>query len=75
MYDFGIYGKQVVKTALQKFWRLVLLLYGLTNRRWEIKVGDKIEEGDSIATIETDKASVALEIQDEGTSAICLHNV
>jgi len=33
---------------------------------WEAKVGDKIEEGDSIATIETDKASVALEIQDEG---------
>jgi len=33
---------------------------------WETKVGDKIEEGDAIAMIETDKASVALEIQDEG---------
>lgn len=33
---------------------------------WELKVGDKIEEGDAIAMIETDKASVALEIQEEG---------
>ena len=34
--------------------------------RWEKKEGDKIEEGDPIATIETDKASMALEYQDEG---------
>merc|ERR1719466_474016 len=33
---------------------------------WEIKVGDHIEEGDAIAMIETDKASVALEVTDEG---------
>ena len=29
-------------------------------------MGDKIDEGDPIATIETDKASMALEYQDEG---------
>jgi len=33
---------------------------------WELAVGDKIEEGDALAMIETDKASVALEIQEEG---------
>merc|ERR1719466_625002 len=33
---------------------------------WEINVGDHIEEGDAIAMIETDKASVALEVTDEG---------
>ena len=32
-------------------------------------MGDKIEEGDSIATVETDKASMALEYQDEGQFA------
>lgn len=33
---------------------------------WEVAVGDEIGEGDAIATIETDKASMALEYQDEG---------
>jgi len=33
---------------------------------WEVAVGDEIGEGDSIATIETDKASMALEYQEEG---------
>ena len=43
--------------------------------RWEIKVGDKIDEGDAIAMIETDKASMALEIQEEGSydSSLILH--
>ena len=34
--------------------------------RWEKQEGDRIDEGDSIALIETDKASMALEYQDEG---------
>lgn len=33
---------------------------------WEKQVGDKIEEGDAVATVETDKASVSLDYQDEG---------
>uniref|UniRef100_H2YN60 Acetyltransferase component of pyruvate dehydrogenase complex n=1 Tax=Ciona savignyi TaxID=51511 RepID=H2YN60_CIOSA len=33
---------------------------------WERKVGDKLEEGDAVAIIETDKASMAMEYQDEG---------
>jgi len=41
--------------------------------RWEIQEGGKIEEGDPIATIETDKASMALEYQDEGETAFTLN--
>nr|CAB3238150.1 dihydrolipoyllysine-residue acetyltransferase component of pyruvate dehydrogenase complex, mitochondrial [Phallusia mammillata] len=33
---------------------------------WEKQVGDHIEEGDAVATVETDKASVTLDYQDEG---------
>ncbi|XP_078490248.1 dihydrolipoyllysine-residue acetyltransferase component of pyruvate dehydrogenase complex, mitochondrial [Ciona intestinalis] len=33
---------------------------------WEKNVGDKVDEGDSIAVIETDKASMALEYQESG---------
>ena len=35
---------------------------------WEKQEGDKIEEGDSIAMIETDKASMEMEILEEGMS-------
>lgn len=34
--------------------------------KWNYKVGDKIEAGDILAEIETDKSSVGFEMQDEG---------
>jgi pyruvate dehydrogenase E2 component (dihydrolipoamide acetyltransferase) len=33
---------------------------------YTVKPGDFVEEGDSIATIETDKANMSLDIQEEG---------
>ena len=33
--------------------------------KWNVKAGDKISPGDSLADVETDKASVAFEAQDE----------
>jgi pyruvate dehydrogenase E2 component (dihydrolipoamide acetyltransferase) len=40
---------------------------------WTLKVGDKVIPGNSVAEIETDKASVAFEAQDEGYIAALLH--
>ncbi|XP_030637049.1 dihydrolipoyllysine-residue acetyltransferase component of pyruvate dehydrogenase complex, mitochondrial isoform X9 [Chanos chanos] len=37
-----------------------------TIARWEKKEGDKINEGDLIAEIETDKATIGFEVQEEG---------
>lgn len=34
--------------------------------KWNFKVGDKIEAGDVLAEIETDKSSVGFEMQDTG---------
>lgn len=34
--------------------------------KWTKKEGDKIEAGDVIAEVETDKASVGFEVQEEG---------
>ena len=34
--------------------------------QWNFKVGDKLETGDVLCEIETDKASVGYEVQDEG---------
>ncbi|RLQ87883.1 pyruvate dehydrogenase complex dihydrolipoamide acetyltransferase [Notoacmeibacter ruber] len=36
---------------------------------WQVKVGDKVEPGDVIAEIETDKATMEVEAVDEGTIA------
>src|SRR6201990_3022196 len=35
--------------------------------KWHIKVGDKVESGQVIAEIETDKATMEVEAVDEGT--------
>ncbi len=40
-----------------------------TLAKWLVKVGDKIESGDVIAEIETDKATMEVEAVDEGTVA------
>jgi pyruvate dehydrogenase E2 component (dihydrolipoamide acetyltransferase) len=40
---------------------------------WSVKVGDKVVAGDVIATIETDKAAVDFEMQDEGYVAQILY--
>ncbi|XP_072094659.1 dihydrolipoyllysine-residue acetyltransferase component of pyruvate dehydrogenase complex, mitochondrial [Mobula birostris] len=37
-----------------------------TIQRWEKKVGEKLQEGDLIAEIETDKATVGFEVMEEG---------
>ncbi|KAJ6653983.1 hypothetical protein lerEdw1_007615 [Lerista edwardsae] len=37
-----------------------------TVQRWEKKVGDKLSEGDLLAEIETDKATIGFEVQEEG---------
>uniref|UniRef100_A0A2K6LJF3 Acetyltransferase component of pyruvate dehydrogenase complex n=1 Tax=Rhinopithecus bieti TaxID=61621 RepID=A0A2K6LJF3_RHIBE len=37
-----------------------------TVQRWEKKVGEKLSEGDLLAEIETDKATVGFEVQEEG---------
>ncbi|XP_043532611.1 dihydrolipoyllysine-residue acetyltransferase component of pyruvate dehydrogenase complex, mitochondrial isoform X2 [Chiloscyllium plagiosum] len=37
-----------------------------TIQRWEKKVGEKLREGDLIAEIETDKATIGFEIMEEG---------
>ena len=34
--------------------------------KWNFKVGDKIEAGDILAEIETDKSTVGFEMQDSG---------
>jgi pyruvate dehydrogenase E2 component (dihydrolipoamide acetyltransferase) len=34
--------------------------------KWNYKVGDKIEAGDVLAEIETDKSSVGFEMQEDG---------
>ncbi|XP_042199857.1 dihydrolipoyllysine-residue acetyltransferase component of pyruvate dehydrogenase complex, mitochondrial isoform X2 [Callorhinchus milii] len=37
-----------------------------TVQRWEKKVGEKLKEGDLLAEIETDKATIGFEVQEEG---------
>ncbi|XP_036380130.1 dihydrolipoyllysine-residue acetyltransferase component of pyruvate dehydrogenase complex, mitochondrial-like isoform X2 [Megalops cyprinoides] len=37
-----------------------------TMQRWEKKVGEKLSEGDLLAEIETDKATIGFEVQEEG---------
>ncbi|KAG9466138.1 hypothetical protein GDO78_017156 [Eleutherodactylus coqui] len=37
-----------------------------TVQKWEKKVGDKLSEGDLLAEIETDKATIGFEVQEEG---------
>lgn len=37
-----------------------------TVQRWEKKVGEKLNEGDLLAEIETDKACIGFEVQEEG---------
>ncbi|KAG9265625.1 dihydrolipoyllysine-residue acetyltransferase component of pyruvate dehydrogenase complex, mitochondrial [Astyanax mexicanus] len=37
-----------------------------TVQRWEKKVGEKLNEGDLLAEIETDKATIGFEVQEEG---------
>ncbi|XP_040585630.1 dihydrolipoyllysine-residue acetyltransferase component of pyruvate dehydrogenase complex, mitochondrial [Mesocricetus auratus] len=37
-----------------------------TVQRWEKKVGEKLSEGDLLAEIETDKANIGFEVQEEG---------
>lgn len=34
--------------------------------RWAVKEGDKVEEGDLLADIETDKATMAMEAVNDG---------
>lgn len=34
--------------------------------KWLIKEGDKVEPGDAIAEVETDKATMAFEVQEKG---------
>lgn len=40
-----------------------------TLSKWDIKVGDKVSPGDTIAEIETDKATMEVDAADEGTLA------
>ncbi|MCC5877895.1 MAG: 2-oxo acid dehydrogenase subunit E2 [Candidatus Sumerlaeia bacterium] len=39
---------------------------------WSVKVGDKVAKGDIIAEIETDKATMEVEAEEEGTVALLL---
>ena len=34
--------------------------------KWLVKEGDKVQPGDAIAEVETDKATVAFEVQEKG---------
>ena len=45
-----------------------------TLAKWNVKAGDKVEAGDIIAEIETDKATMEVEAVDEGTVAQILVN-
>ena len=40
-----------------------------TLSKWDIKVGDKVSPGDTVAEIETDKATMEVDAADEGTLA------
>lgn len=42
-------------------------------KMWNLKVGDKVEPGDVLAGIETDKATVDFEMQEEGYLAAILY--
>ena len=44
-----------------------------TIQSWAVKVGDQVNAGDVLATIETDKAAVDFEMQDEGYIAQILY--
>ncbi len=41
--------------------------------QWLVKVGDQIKEGDALADIETDKATMQMKSYDEGTIAFIDH--
>ena len=41
-----------------------------TLSKWDIKEGDKVSPGDTVAEIETDKATMEVDAADEGTLAI-----
>ncbi|XP_076146477.1 dihydrolipoyllysine-residue acetyltransferase component of pyruvate dehydrogenase complex-like [Alosa pseudoharengus] len=45
-----------------------------TVQRWEKKVGEKLSEGDLLAEIETDKATIGFEVQEEGYLAKIMIN-
>lgn len=38
--------------------------------KWNVKVGDKVKEGDTLAEVQTDKAVMPMEAYDEGTVAL-----
>lgn len=40
--------------------------------KWNVKVGDKVGPGDQICDVETDKATLGFEMQDEGIVAAIL---
>ena len=43
--------------------------------QWLVKVGDQVKEGDSLAEIETDKATMPMKAYDGGVVALLDHNV
>jgi len=45
-----------------------------TISKWYVKAGDAVAAGDVIADIETDKATMAFEVQDEGVVAKLLRD-
>ena len=47
--------------------------YGINIKSWEKQVGDEIQPGDVLASIETDKAVVDFEMQEEGFVAKLLY--
>lgn len=69
--DYGE-GKYICFTARRFFFNLCDVLQG-NIAKWHKKVGDTIKPGDVLCAIETDKATIDYEMQDEGYVAKLLH--
>ena len=58
--------KTVKNLNLSKFYLLSFIFIQGTIAKWTKQVGDKLIAGDVLCEVETDKASVGFEMQEEG---------